>query len=663
MLKNTGINARLKFGLGFLLLLLVAAGAAGLWGVHRVSESVGTLVRLDSNIADYSARARSDVIGLRRFEKDFYLSIGSREKRLEYLKMWHARHDELVARLGDLEKAAARAEDRSAIDGMKRDLAAYDAGFAGVRGLIEKGGIKTPQAANDAIDEYKEPIRRMEKAADALAASALNRMNDTGTAIDSLDGRVTAVILAILALAVLSGIVISVITGRAIARAIGEMSEAAKKISRGEIDAEITVASRDGLGALANAFRDMVLYLRNMADTAEAIAEGNLTKEVAPRSDKDVLGNSFRKMSRGLSAIVGQVRSGSEQIASASMEVGATSEQTSRNGEIAATAVEEITSTMHEMSANIQNVAKSIQSQASFVTETSTSIEQMIASIERVAGNAKRLVDIARHSNDMVGTGKMAVEMSTEAVRNITKVMDESANSIRLLGTRTENIGKIIEVIDDIAEQTNLLALNAAIEAARAGEHGLGFAVVADEVRNLAERSAKSTAEISELVYGIQKDSAAAVLKVEKNVEVVNNALRLSNDVVEALRNIDASASEVARYSQEIGAATAEQAGGCAEISKAIVRLNDITQEISSSADEQASGTDQVVRGVEKLREMIQQNAASTMQLASSAEEMSRQAEWLNETVSRFKISESRKIAAAEPETPSNVKHMRLAAN
>jgi len=662
MSKNIGINARLRLGLGFLMLLLVAAGAAGLWGVQRVAGSIGNMVRLDSNIADYSSRARSDVIGLRRYEKDYFLNIGSRDKRLEFSKIWDAQRDELAARLGDLERAAVRAEDKSAIEGMKKDLTVYDAGFGSVRGLIEKGRIKTPQAASAAIDEYNEQIHRMEMAADGLAASALNRMNDTGNSVDALAGRIAAVILGILALAVLSGIVISVLTGRAIARPIGEMSEAAKKISNGELDAEITVASKDDLGALANGFRDMVIYLKNMANTAEAIAEGNLTKEVNPRSEKDVLGNSFRKMSKGLSAIVGQVRSGSEHIASASMQVGATSEQTSRNGEIAATAVEEITSTMHEMSANIQNVAKSIQSQASFVTETSASIEQMIASIERVAENAKRLVDLARHSNDMVGTGKMAVEMSTESVRNITKVMDESANSIRLLGTRTENIGKIIEVIDDIAEQTNLLALNAAIEAARAGEHGLGFAVVADEVRNLAERSAKSTAEISELVYGIQKDSAAAVLRVEKNVEAVNSALRLSNDVVEALRNIDSSASEVARYSQEIGAATAEQAGGCGEISKAIVRLNDITQEISSSADEQASGTDQVVRGVEKLREMIQQNAASTMQLASSAEEMSRQAEWLNATVSKFKVSEGRK-PAAEPETPSNVKHMRLAAN
>ncbi|CAG0956845.1 partial Methyl-accepting chemotaxis protein 4, partial [Anaerolineae bacterium] len=345
------------------------------------------------------------------------------------------------------------------------------------------------------------------------------------------------------------------------------------------------------------------------------------------------------------------------QIASASAEVAASSEQSSRNGETAATAVEEITSTMHEMSANIQNVARSIQSQSEFVVETSTSIEQLIASIERVAVNSRRLVELAMQSNEAVAAGKMAVDISSEGVRNIIQVITRSADIIRTLGVRAEDIGKIIEVIDDIAEQTNLLALNAAIEAARAGEHGMGFAVVADEVRNLAERSAKSTAEISALIYGIQKDASAAVQNVEKNVEVVGSALRLSDDVVDSLRKIDSSVNEVARYSQEIGAATAEQAGGCGEISKAVSKLNDITQEISSSADEQASGTEQVVKGVEKLREMIQQNTASAVQLASAADQMNTQSESLSVTVGWFTVMEH------EPTPVQKKKKLKLVAN
>lgn len=452
-------------------------------------------------------------------------------------------------------------------------------------------------------------------------------------------------------------IAVAFLIARSISRPIGEISEAARRISKGDLDCDISVKSNDEIGVLADSFRGMTQYLKGMAHTAEAIAEGDLSRNVEPKSEKDVLGNAFNKMIKELGRVVSQVRDGSEQIASASAEVAASSEQSSRNGETAATAVEEITSTMHEMSANIQNVARSIQSQSEFVVETSTSIEQLIASIERVAVNARRLVELAMLSNEAVSAGKMAVDVSSDGVRNIIQVITRSADIIRTLGVRAEDIGKIIEVIDDIAEQTNLLALNAAIEAARAGEHGMGFAVVADEVRNLAERSAKSTAEISSLIYGIQKDAAAAVQNVEKNVEVVGSALRLSDDVVESLRKIDSSVNEVARYSQEIGAATSEQAGGCGEISKAVSKLNDITQEISSSADEQASGTEQVVKGVEKLREMIQQNTASAVQLASAADQMNTQSEALSVTVGWFTVIEH------EPAPVQKKKKLKLVAN
>lgn len=457
-------------------------------------------------------------------------------------------------------------------------------------------------------------------------------------------------------------VVIAISFARSISKPLADMSLAAQKISRGELDTEIEVTSEDEVGVLAGAFREMVEYLKGMANVAESIAEGDLRQKVAPRSEKDVLGNSFRKMIRGLGGIISQVRNGSEQIASASSEIAATSEQSSKNGEQAATAVEEITSTMHEMSANIQNVAKSIQSQSSFVSENSASIQQLIASIERVAGNSKRLVELARQCNEAVNSGAEAVNLSSEGVRNITSVMGDSAETIKKLGSRTEDIGRIIEVIDDIAEQTNLLALNAAIEAARAGEHGMGFAVVADEVRNLAERSAKSTAEISDLIFGIQRDASEAVGNVEKNVRVVDDALSRSNEVVEALKRIDSSVVEVTKYSQEIGAATSEQAGGCGEISKAMSRLNDITQEISSSADEQASGTEQVVKGVEKLREMTQQNASSATQLASSAEQMTRLSESLNVSVSRFTVLDIASVDKAEDEYDGQDK-LKLVAN
>jgi len=664
MLNNISIGLRLKLGFGLVLLMLLAAGGSGLWGVYFASEKMMEMTSMDANIAEYSGAARAHVLGLRRVEKDLYLNIGSQNEEVKYRKSWNEQHELLKARIADLEKVAQSKEDKEIISQMKKDLAVYENGFNKVAGLIRTGKVRTPQAANRAISEYKEAIHGLEGLASDFAASGNDRMDARAQNTASFTKKITFFISAILAVAFLVGILTAVMIARSISQPVFEMAAVARKLAKGELDSEIEVRSKDEIGALANAFREMVVYMKSMASTAAAISDGDLTREIAVKSEKDILGNAFKKMVEGLCAIVAQVRAGAEQIASASTEVGATSEQSSKNGEMAATAVEEITSTMHEMSSNIQNVAKSIQSQSAFVTETSASIEQLIASIERVAENSRKLVELARQSNDAVSTGKMAVDLSSNGVKNITNIMGDSADTIRLLGSRTEEIGKIIDVIDDIAEQTNLLALNAAIEAARAGEHGMGFAVVADEVRNLAERSAKSTAEISELIRGIQKDAGVAVQKVEKNADVVRDALKLSNEVVDSLRKIDQSVAEVARYSQEIGAATSEQAGGCGEISKAVVKLNDITQEISSSADEQASGTEQVVKGVERLREMTAQNAASAMQLATAGEQMRRQSESLNVTVGKFRVEEERNDKAAEKfDIAASVKRLRLAAN
>src|SRR3989304_4152700 len=320
-------------------------------------------------------------------------------------------------------------------------------------------------------------------------------------------------------LALIVGIAIYSYVARFVTRPINHIVEVAEKISNGVLEVQFEssmVNSKDEVGKLANVFKEMINYLKGMAHTAEAIAEGDLSGDLRPKSEKDVLGNSFKSMIIGLRNIVGEIRGGSEQIATASSEIAATSDQSSKNSEAAAAAVEEITSTMHEMSANIQNIAKSSQSQSLAVTQTSSTIEELIASIQRVAENARNLAELSQKSSDAVILGNNAVDKSSGGMNDISKAITSSANTIKTLSSRAEDIGKIVEVIDDIAEQTNLLALNAAIEAARAGEQGLGFAVVAEEVRKLAERSARSTKEIADLINTVTKEAQDAVSHMEK---------------------------------------------------------------------------------------------------------------------------------------------------
>jgi methyl-accepting chemotaxis protein len=339
-------------------------------------------------------------------------------------------------------------------------------------------------------------------------------------------------------------------------------------------------------------------------------------------------------------------------VAAGSNQVADASEDSAKVNVQASSAIDEVTSTMHEMSINVQNMVKNTQMQASSVSETSASIDQMVASIQRVADTAKVLLDISSRSRDEVQSGIGTMQRTTEGLNRINSSIGSSATIITSLGGRVDNIGKILEVIDDISEQTNLLALNAAIEAARAGEHGLGFAVVADEVRKLAEKSATATKEISELISSIQSEARKAVDNMEKSTGIVNEGLVLGNDLSLALRRISNVVIEVFKFAQEIGAATTEQSHGSSQIAKATTRLNEITHEITSSVEEQAGGAQAVVRAMERMREMVQQSTSSSTELAASAEQMSKMARSLLESMDRFvlddKQEESRRLSGSK---------------
>ena len=444
-------------------------------------------------------------------------------------------------------------------------------------------------------------------------------------------------IISLFALAV--GMLIAYRTSQAITEPLTSLIHVAEQIGdSGDLDHTIDVKGQDEIGQLARSFDAMVKYLKEMAAVSEAIAGGNLTVDVQPRSANDTLGNAFTRMVDGLRGLVRNVRDAASQVASASSQVAGASDESAKNSLQTSSAIDEVTSTMHEMSVNVQNMVKSTQTQASSVSETSASIDQMVTSIQRVADTAKVLLDISNRSREEVHSGIGTMEKATDGLNRINTTIHSSGEIIDALGSRADNIGKIIEVIDDLAEQTNLLALNAAIEAARAGEHGLGFAVVADEVRKLAEKSAQSTKEISELIQSIQKEARRAVENMEKSTSIVNEGLNLGQDLNAALRKISNVVTEVYKFAQEIGAATNEQSHGSSQIARATTRLNELTHEINSAVEEQASGAQAVVKAMERMRELVQNSTSGSTELAASAEQMSKMSRDLLGSMDNFSL-------------------------
>jgi methyl-accepting chemotaxis protein len=504
---------------------------------------------------------------------------------------------------------------------------------------------------NDTVDRsvtsMDEAEHEIQKALDKSEGSA------------NLSGMISTVVLTLgTILGALIGMFVAYRTSLSITQPLNELITVTRQIAEtGDLDQSIDVHREDEIGSLANHYRNMMLHLKDMANASSAIAAGQLNVSVRPRSSRDTMANAFLRMIDGLRDLATKIRDSATGVATGSSQMAGASNESAKVSVEAARAIDEVTSTMHEMSINVQNVVKSTQLQSSSVAETSASIDQMVASIQRVADTAKTLLEICQRSREEVHRGIETMDKATNGLTRTSSAIRSSAEIIDVLGRRADEIGKIIEVIDDLAEQTNLLALNAAIEAARAGEHGLGFAVVAEEVRKLAEKSTQSTKEISDLIQGIQKEAREAVENMEKSTTMVQQGLELGGELNLALTKISDVVSEVFKYAQQIGGATNEQSAGSTQIGKATSRLTEITQEINSTIEEQASGVQSVVRAMEKMREVVQQATSSSSQLAAMATHSSKLSHRLIEVADLFVLDDqphSRQTASAPKRASRN---------
>jgi len=642
------IGKKLYKNFGYILSMVVVLFIVNLLAVQR-EHAAKAAATASLQLADATNEVRFQMMQNRLYLSNYLLSGDSREvdRMNEGLRT-------LTEKLQQGKSLVNSEQERSALDKVEQLEQAWSKEFA--QPLIEKR--KDVDSGNATVAELqiyylqKDASSWVKNSTDALdVADVENRkLVDAGRKSDETASALTiffSIVTLLIALSV--GTWVAITTAKSITGPLTNLMTVSRKIGdTGDLEHNIDVTRQDEIGELARTFAKMVTYLKEMAAVSESIAGGDLTVEVKPRSAHDTLGNAFARMVEGLGRLVRSVRDASAQVASASGQVANASDDSAKVGLQASSAIDEVTSTMHEMSVNVQNMVKSTQVQASSVSETSASIDQMVASIQRVADTAKVLLDISNRSREEVHSGITTMEKATDGLNRINATITSSGEIIGALGQRADDIGKIIEVIDDLAEQTNLLALNAAIEAARAGEHGLGFAVVADEVRKLAEKSAQSTKEISELIQSIQKEARKAVENMDRSTGIVNEGLDLGGELNAALRKISNVVTEVYKFAQEIGAATNEQSHGSSQIARATTRLNEITHEINSAVEEQASGAQAVVKAMERMRELVQQSTSGSTELAASAEQMSKMSRGLLDFMDRFTLDEAASRLSAE---------------
>jgi methyl-accepting chemotaxis protein len=342
-----------------------------------------------------------------------------------------------------------------------------------------------------------------------------------------------------------------------------------------------------GIGMVATTVvpRYLSAHISKMLAVIEEIAAKNLAIEDIEVSSTDEVGkasDALNTMKNNLRNLIHSIARTAEHLASAS----------------------------EELSSSATQQAHAADTQKGRAAQVSAAMQEMSGAVNEVSENSNHAAEASRQAAETAREGGAIVEESLATMRAIAESVSATAGKVEDLGRNSDQIGRIIGVIDDIADQTNLLALNAAIEAARAGEQGRGFAVVADEVRKLAERTTSATKEVAHMVESIQSETKKAVGAMHDGTRQVQEGVKTTSRAGDSLQHII----------------------------QMSVQVGEMVNHIATAANQQSSATVQVNQNVEQIARLVNESAIGAQQSAKACQDLSGLALDLQKMVSSFRL-------------------------
>jgi methyl-accepting chemotaxis protein len=504
---NLNVGVRLGVGFGLVLNLLAVLVVVGLTRVGSIGAATSTMIDKDWVKAE-AANAISSASRANARRTMELLLVQDKASRAHILDRIEANRNTVNEALARLDQLVYLPEGKSLLATIKEQRAAYVASFTQVAKLVDEG--KHDEAKGVLMQQTLPALDTLQQSIDALVSLQKKIVETSGAGIrKSVEfSQMTMIVVGVIAL--LAGIGFAVVLTRSITRPLHRAVQIAQTVASGDLTSRIEVTTKDETGRLLQALKEM---------------------------------------NDSLLRIVGQVRAGTETIATASSQIAA---------------------------GNL-DLSSRTEEQASSLEETAASMEELTSTVKQNADNAHQANSLAASASDVASRGGA--------------VVGEVVQTMESINASSKKIADIIGVIDGIAFQTNILALNAAVEAARAGKHGRGFAVVAAEVRALAQRSASAAREIKTLIGN-------SVENVEAGSRLVDEAGATMAEIVESVKRLT-------DLMGEITAASQEQTSGIEQINQAISQMDEVTQQNASLVEEAAAASESLQQQARALEDLV----------------------------------------------------------